>query len=125
MAYRVVIAEPAERSIDEAARYIADVLSSPAAASSLLDVLEEQLRLLADMPLAFGVNDFVSDAVGKEMRRCPVKGYGIYYLVNDEEKNRVRRRVRSHRTGCSALTSRELAVLRGTTIAHRAQRRAG
>lgn len=38
------------------------------------------------MPLAFGVNDFVSDAVGKEVRRCPVKGYGIYYLVNDEEE---------------------------------------
>lgn len=56
MAYRVVIAGPAERDLDQAINYIANVLAAPSAASALLDEFERLLVLLADNPSLFGVD---------------------------------------------------------------------
>ena len=47
MAYRVKIAAPAERDLERAVAYIAEVLAAPSAAVSLLDEYERVLDLLA------------------------------------------------------------------------------
>ena len=63
MTYSVVIAGPAERDLDQALNYVADVLATPSAAASMLDELERLLALLADNPSLFGVDFKVSEAV--------------------------------------------------------------
>ena len=63
MAYSVVIAGPAERDLDQALNYIANVLAAPSAAASLLDEFERLLVFLADNPSLFGVDFDVSEAV--------------------------------------------------------------
>jgi plasmid stabilization system protein ParE len=45
MAYRVKIAAPAERDLERAVAYIAEVLAAPSAAVSLLDEYERVLDL--------------------------------------------------------------------------------
>ncbi|MBR3316300.1 MAG: type II toxin-antitoxin system RelE/ParE family toxin [Atopobiaceae bacterium] len=88
MAYSVVIAGPAERDLDHALGYIANVLAAPGAASALLDEFERLLVLLADNPSLFGVDFDVSEAVAARVRHCMVKGYEVYYQV-DEASHRV------------------------------------
>lgn len=46
MAYSVIIAESAERDLDQALNYITNVLAAPSAASALLDEFERLLVLL-------------------------------------------------------------------------------
>ena len=86
MAYRVIVSDPANADLDAAVGYIAVTLEAPGAAAALLDEYEEKLRLIADNPNLFGVDLFVSEAVCRQIRRCAVKRYGIYYTIDDEEK---------------------------------------
>ena len=86
MAYRVLVSDPANEDLDAAVGYIAVTLEAPGAAASLLDEYEEKLRLIADNPRLFGVDLYVSEAVSRQVRRCPVKRYGIYYTIDDEDK---------------------------------------
>ena len=88
MAYSVLIAEPAERDLDQALNYIVNVLAAPSAAASLLDEFERLLVLLADNPSLFGVDFDVSEALATRVRHCMAKGYEIYYQV-DEANHRV------------------------------------
>lgn len=86
MAYRVKIAAPAERDLEHAVAYIAEVLAAPSAAVSPLDEYERVLDLLAGNPSLFGVDFDVSEAVGVQVRRCMAKGYEVFYLVDDERQ---------------------------------------
>jgi plasmid stabilization system protein ParE len=86
MAYRVVISDPANADLNAAVGYIAVTLEAPGADAALLDEYEEKLRLVADNPKLFGVDFDVSEAVSKQVRRCAVKRYGIYYTIDDEER---------------------------------------
>ena len=86
MAYRVVVSDPANADLDAAVGYIAVTLEAPGAAAALLDEYEEKLRLIADNPRLFGVDLFVSEAVSRQIRMCPVKRYGIYYTIDEEQK---------------------------------------
>ena len=86
MAYRVVVSDPANADLDAAVGYIAVTLEAPGAAAALLDEYEEKLRLIADNPRLFGVDLFVSEAVSRQIRRCPVKRYGIYYAIDEGQK---------------------------------------
>lgn len=89
MAYSVVIAEPAERELDQALYYsIANVLSAPGAASALHDEFERVLDLIVDNPSLFGVDFDVSEAVAVLVRHCMARGYEAYYQV-DEANHRV------------------------------------
>ena len=86
MAYRVMVSGPANADLDAAVGYIAVTLEAPSAAATLLDEFEEKLQLLADNPRLFGVDLYVSEAVNRQVRRCPVKRYGIYYTIDEEKK---------------------------------------
>lgn len=71
MAYRVMVSGPANADLDAAVGYIAVTLEAPSAAATLLDEFEEKLQLLADNPRLFGVDLYVSEAVNRQVRRCP------------------------------------------------------
>lgn len=86
MAYRVIVSDPANADLDAAVGYIAVTLEAPSAATELLDEHEEKLRLVADNPRLFGVHLHVSEAVNRQVRRCPVKRYGLHYTIDDESK---------------------------------------
>ncbi len=86
MAYRVQVASPAERDLNRAIDYLVNVLGAPSAAASLFDRYEEVLVLLADNPRLFGVDFNVSEAIGLQVRHCMVRGYELYYLVDDNCK---------------------------------------
>lgn len=81
MAYRVLVSEPTHADVDSAIGHIALTLGVPSAAASLLDEYEHALGLLADNPLLFGVDLRVGEAPDMQIRRCPVKRYGIHYPV--------------------------------------------
>ena len=83
MAYEVIISDPAFADLDNAVGYIAATLGAPRAAASLVDDFESTIRLLAEDPLLFGVDFFVSEAIEMQVRRCPVKRYGAYYIVDE------------------------------------------
>lgn len=85
MAYNVQVSNPASKDLDEAISYLTRELCAPGAAKSLLDAYEDKLRLISDNPLLFGVDIDVSEAVGKQVRKCQVKHYGIYYFVDEKE----------------------------------------
>lgn len=86
MAFRVQIASPAEHDLDRALGYISEVLAAPRAAASLLNEYEHVISLLANNPSLFGVDFEVSEAVGMQIRHCMVKGYEVYYHVDDAHK---------------------------------------
>ena len=84
MPYRVQIAASAERDLDQSIRYISEVLSAPRAAGALLDEYERALVILADNPSLYGVDFAVSEAVGLRIRHFMVRGYEVFYCVDDE-----------------------------------------
>ncbi len=84
MAYELIVSDPANRELDNAIGYIAVTLAAPGAATSLLEEYESALRLVADNPLLFGVDLYVSEAIGRQVRRCPVKRYGMYFTVDED-----------------------------------------
>lgn len=86
MVYKILISEPTHADIDSTIGYIAVTLAAPRAAASLLDEYESALKLIADNPLLFGVDMHVSEALNMQIRRCPVKRYGIYYFVNESTR---------------------------------------
>ena len=83
MTYKILISEPTHADIDSTIGYIAVTLAAPNAAASLLDDYEHALTLIADNPFLFGVDLIVSEALNMQIRRCPVKRYGIYYFVDE------------------------------------------
>ena len=86
MAFRVLVSEPAEASLDEAVGYIATRLGAPLAAASLLDAYGEALRDIADHPLAHGVVPEYRAATGLDVRRRLVKRYELDYYVDEGRK---------------------------------------
>ena len=88
MVYRVIVAETAERELDEALSYIAARYASPQAMNSLLGAFESAKDSLKAHPAIFSIHDGASRATGREIRRVRVNGYGLFYFI-DEERHAV------------------------------------
>ena len=86
MAYKVIVAETAERELDEALSYIAVHYSSPQAMGSLLGAFNSAKDSLKAHPAIFSIHESASRATGREIRRVRVNGYGLFYFV-DEKKH--------------------------------------
>ena len=82
MAYKILISEATHADVDGAIGYIAETLGSPGAAAALLDEYEYCLKLIRDNPYIFGLDLFVSEALNRQIRRCSVKRYSFYYLID-------------------------------------------
>ena len=83
MMYNVQYLPLAEEDVLEAVRYIAERLENPAAASALLDELDEAADGLSRFPY-MGSPYHTDRPMRDELRMLPVKNYVLYYTVTEE-----------------------------------------
>jgi toxin ParE1/3/4 len=84
--YRVDVSDPAEGDLGEIIRYIASQLSVPISALRMMELLEEAMEGLSDMPQRY---PSVADERLAHMgyRKLPVKNYIVFFSI--DEKNKV------------------------------------
>lgn len=84
--YRVDVSEPAENDLVDIVRYIASQLSAPISALHMMELLEEAMAGLSDMPQRC---PFVADESLSQMgyRKLIVKNYVVFFSI--DEKNKV------------------------------------
>ena len=84
--YRVDVSEPAENDLRDIVRYIASQLSAPVSALHMMELLEEAMAGLSDMPQRCPL---VADERLSQMgyRKLPVKNYIVSFSI--DEKNKV------------------------------------
>ena len=86
MAYSLKRSAEFTTQLRRAVAYVHDMLCSPQAAKAILDELERQLRLVANYPKWFPLDQEMSDRFGLEIHRFAVRSYCAYYLVNEPAK---------------------------------------
>lgn len=83
--YRIDISEPAENDLWDIVRYISAQLSAPITAMEMLEIIEQALNGLAEMPhRAPAVADERLAAIG--YRKLNVKNYIIFFSIDEKEK---------------------------------------
>jgi plasmid stabilization system protein ParE len=83
--YRVDVSEPAENDLRDIVRYISAQLSAPITALKMMDIIEEALAGLADMPGSYPpVTDERLVAMG--YRKLIVKNYNALFTINEKAK---------------------------------------
>ena len=83
--YLIKITEPAEKDLQDAAKYIAVELKNASAAVRLLDATYEAVYSLEEMPTRHALVDDESLA-GRGIRFFPVHNYLVFYVVREETK---------------------------------------
>ncbi len=85
MEYRVKVTPFAFSQLQETVRYISEVLLVPETAAKWLDVLQTSITSLSSMPNRFPLTE---EQPWRErgIRKLTVKGFLIYYLVDDVHK---------------------------------------
>ncbi len=84
--YRVYVSEPAANDLKDIVRYIASQLSAPVPALNMMELLEEAMLGLSEMPQRCPL---VADERLSQMgyRKLPVKNYFVFFSI--DEKNKV------------------------------------
>jgi toxin ParE1/3/4 len=83
--YRIDVSEPAENDLRDIVRYISAQLSAPITALEMLEVIEQAMSGLAEMPhRAPAVADERLAAIG--YRKLIVKNYIIFFSIDEKEK---------------------------------------
>lgn len=85
MEYKVKITPLALSQLSETVKYISDILLVPETAAKWLDVLHKGIASLSSMPCRFPLTDEESWH-SRGIRKLPIKGFLVYYLVSDERK---------------------------------------
>ncbi len=84
--YRVDVSEPAENDLVEIIRHIATQFNAPISALNLMELLEEQMASLSNLPQRYPpVFDERLSQMG--YRKLPVKKYVVFFSI--DEKNKV------------------------------------
>ena len=85
MEYKVKITPFALSQLSETVNYITNVLLVPETAAKWLDVLQSSIRSLSSMPNRFPLTE-EQPWREKGIRKLNVKGFFVYYLVDEERK---------------------------------------
>lgn len=85
MEYKVKITPFAFTQLAETAKYISDVLLVPETALKWLDVLRSSIASLSSMPSRFPLTE-EQPWREKGIRKLTVKGFFVYYLVDEAKK---------------------------------------
>lgn len=85
MEYKVKITPFALSQLSETVKYISEILLVPETALKWLDVLQSSIASLNAMPNRYPLVD-EEPWHTRGIRRFPVKGFLVYYLVNEEHK---------------------------------------
>ena len=83
--YRVDVSEPAESDLRDIIRYISAQLSAPMTATKMIDVIEEAIAGLADMPQKCPpVTNERLASMG--YRKLVVKNYIAFFTIDEKSK---------------------------------------
>lgn len=82
--YSIHFTEPAEEDLSSTIRYIAEVVKSPSAAKQLLLEIEQQVKILEDMPFCCSLV-FDEYLASKGVRSLVVKNYQVFYIIKEHE----------------------------------------
>lgn len=83
--YRVEVSEPAENDLRDIIRYFATRLSAPITAIKMMDLFEDALMNLADMPKKCPtITDERLASIG--YRKLLVKSYIVFFTIDEKEK---------------------------------------
>lgn len=79
--YRIDVSEPAENDLLDIVRYISSQLSAPISALHLMEILEEAMMSLTDMPHRCPI---VADDRLSQMgyRKLTVKNYVVFFSID-------------------------------------------
>lgn len=83
--YRVDVSEPAENDLKDIVRYIASQLSAPISALQMMELLEEAMSRLSNMPQRCPL---VADERLSQMgyRKLPIKNYVVFFSIDEKNK---------------------------------------
>lgn len=83
--YRVDVSDPAESDLRDIIRYISAQLSAPMTATKMIDVIEEAIAGLADMPQKCPpITDERLASMG--YRKLVVKNYIVFFTIDEKSK---------------------------------------
>lgn len=90
--YKIKITGPAKNDIQSAVLYIKNELQNPGAAADMMNLFENEIRSLSEMPERYPlVKDSFLAADG--FRITEVKNYLIFYIIRNNEKSVIIQRV--------------------------------
>lgn len=83
--YRVDVSESAENALMEIVRYIKSQFSAPISALSMIELFEEAMAGLADMPQR---HPFIADERLAQLgyRKLLLKNYVVFYTIDEGNK---------------------------------------
>lgn len=80
--YKIIVTDPAQKDLQNAVSYISNELKNKQAAFNLIDLVEETVKSLTDMPERYAVVDEILSREG--FRFIPIKNYLLFYIVRKE-----------------------------------------
>ncbi len=99
--YKVVYLPTARGELEEAVLYIANELSAPDAALSLLDEIDHAVQKLQEMPYRHAIYPSLY-ALKNEVRFFPIKNYNVFYIVDEAQQTVEIRRILYQRRNITA-----------------------
>lgn len=85
MTYKVKITSLALSQLNETVNYISEILQVPETALKWLDLLQKEIASLSEMPNRYSLTEEEPWRT-RGIRKLPVKGFIVYYLVIEETK---------------------------------------
>jgi toxin ParE1/3/4 len=83
--YKVDVSTPAESDLNDIVRYISAQLTSPVSAYHLMEIFEEAMMSLSDLPQRFPlIEDELLSLLG--YRKISVKNYVVFFCVDEINK---------------------------------------
>lgn len=83
MKYDVEITDAASKDMDEIYDYIRFTFKAPDSAAAQYDRIANEILLLEEMPLRFGIPQF-EPCISAQIHRMLVDHYSVFYLVRGE-----------------------------------------
>ena len=81
--YKIIVTAPAQKDLQNAVSYISNELKNKQAASNLIDLVEETVKSLTDMPERYAIVD--DEILSREgFRFIQIKNYLMFYVVRKE-----------------------------------------
>ncbi len=81
--YKIVVTDPAQKDLQNAVSYISNELKNKQAAINLLDLVEDTVKSLTDMPERYAVVDDEILSRGG-FRFIQIKNYLLFYIVRKD-----------------------------------------
>ena len=100
--YKIIVTAPAQKDLQNAVSYISNELKNKQAAFNLIDLVEETVKSLTDMPERYAVVD--DEILSREgFRFIQIKNYLMFYTINERKKTITVVRVLYHKMDITSI----------------------